>query len=84
MAAVAIVPRGQVSGITVMANPEVGARSVPLDFADPEEAVAVEVSLGRPAGGGAGAASQRRRPPGRVPRGVTRSSPPPGAGWHGR
>lgn len=45
MAAVAIVPRGRVSGITVMANPEVGARSVPLDFADPEEAVAVEVSL---------------------------------------
>jgi len=45
MTAVAIVPRGRVSGITVMANPAIGARSVPLDFTDPGEAVAVEVRL---------------------------------------
>jgi endonuclease/exonuclease/phosphatase (EEP) superfamily protein YafD len=46
MAAVAIVPRDRVAGITVLADPRIGARSVPVPFADPGEAAAVEVSLG--------------------------------------
>ena len=46
MAVIAIVPRGRVSGMTVMADTSIQARSVPISFADPGEAVAVEVTLG--------------------------------------
>jgi len=46
MAAVAIVPRGRVSGITVMADPRMLAKAVPLDFAELGEAAALEVTLG--------------------------------------
>jgi endonuclease/exonuclease/phosphatase (EEP) superfamily protein YafD len=46
MAVIAIVPRGRVSGITVLADTSIQARSVPVAFADPGEAVAVEVTLG--------------------------------------
>lgn len=46
MAAVAIVPQGRVAGITVTADPALGARSVPVPFAGPDQAAAVEVTLG--------------------------------------
>ncbi|MCB2223457.1 MAG: endonuclease/exonuclease/phosphatase family protein [Actinobacteria bacterium] len=46
LATLAIVPRGRVSGITVMADPSLGARVIPAGFADPGEAIAVEATLG--------------------------------------
>ena len=46
MAAIAIVPRGMVSGITVMADPDLLPRPVEVPFADPDEGAAVEVALG--------------------------------------
>ncbi len=46
MSVVAIVPRGQVSGITVMADPRILAKPLDTGFAGPAEAAAVEVRLG--------------------------------------
>jgi len=46
MAVIAIVPRGRVTGITVMADASVQARALPITFADPRDAVAVELTLG--------------------------------------
>jgi endonuclease/exonuclease/phosphatase (EEP) superfamily protein YafD len=43
MAIVAIVPRGRVAGITVLADPALQARSIPVPFGGPAEAAAVEV-----------------------------------------
>ncbi len=45
MSAVAIVPRGRVSGMTVLADPGVRPRAITLDWADPGEAVALEVDV---------------------------------------
>ena len=45
MAVVAIVPRGRVAGITVLADPALQARSLPTPFAAPDAAAAVEVVL---------------------------------------
>ncbi|MFH2071941.1 MAG: endonuclease/exonuclease/phosphatase family protein [Actinomycetota bacterium] len=45
MSTVAIVPAGQVAGITVMADPRLLARTLEVGFAGPGEAAAVEVSL---------------------------------------
>jgi endonuclease/exonuclease/phosphatase (EEP) superfamily protein YafD len=45
MSLVAIVPPGRVSGITLMADPGLLAKPLPVPFADPEEAVAAEVTL---------------------------------------
>jgi len=45
MSAVVVVPGGRVSGITAMAAPGVSARLLPVDFAGPGEAVALEVNL---------------------------------------
>jgi len=46
MAVIAIVPRGRVSGITVLADASVQARALPISFAGPSDAVAVEATLG--------------------------------------
>lgn len=46
MAVVAIVPQGRVAGITVLADPAIGARSLATPFGDAGEAAAVEAVLG--------------------------------------
>jgi endonuclease/exonuclease/phosphatase (EEP) superfamily protein YafD len=46
MAVLAIVPAGRVAGITVLADPGIGARPIAVPFADPGEASAVELELG--------------------------------------
>ena len=45
MSRVAIVPPGRVSGITLLADPDLLARPLDVSFADPGEAVAAEVTL---------------------------------------